>query len=192
MRFKTAGVVFFVLQLPSPAFAAPPADGWILWQSNRADSRAEIYRARTDGSQVTRLTTAADNHYLVAGSSPYVNGYPGANGSITTGFSAIIVDLLPKDRVYWFGLGCWPVTPPAGDLVFHACADCPTRPDIVPMSLKDLATRASYAAEVAHADADWGHEYRLDCWRANAAGADGRPTTPILPSSHARAMKSRA
>ena len=101
-----------------------------------------------------------DNRYLLAGSSLYSDGYTGANGSFTSGFSAVIVDLLHKDKVYWLGSGCWPFSPPAGDLVFHICGDyCPTHPDIYHMSLADLATRASYAPEVAHADADWGHEY---------------------------------
>jgi hypothetical protein len=69
------------------------------------------------------------------------------------------VDLLHKDKIYFIGSGCWPFSPPAGDLVFHICANCPTHPDIYHMHLADLATRSSYAAEVAHADADWGHEY---------------------------------
>jgi MYXO-CTERM domain-containing protein len=100
-----------------------------------------------------------DNRYLLAGSSLYSNGYTGANGSFTSDFSAVIVDLLHKSQVYWFGSGCWPFSPPAGDLIFHVCGNCPTYPDIYRMSLADLATRASYAPEVAHANADWGHEY---------------------------------
>jgi hypothetical protein len=255
MRLTIPVALCFLLALPSLASATPPADGWIVWQSNRADSRAEVFRARADGSAVTRLTTTgghvpmwapdgrwisfiddaatvvvirpdgsetrrivggpqvvpfwlhdnsglvvqidsdyflfdpetgertllfsiadfpafagsgasflangvtADNHYLVAGTSLYLNGYAGSNGLLSAGFSAVVVDLLHKDRVYWFGLGCWPFTPPAGDLVFHICADCPTHPDIVHMSLRDLETRASYGPEVAHEDADWGHEY---------------------------------
>ena len=247
--------LFLPLVFPGPLHAAPPADGWVVWQSNRADSRFEVYRARADGSEVKRMTTTGgtlpswapdgrwiayqddstavflmrpdgselktltassdhvpfwlhdnsglaiqqgteflvfdpetkestrilqlgdlpqfadgsasllwnaltwDNRYLLAGSSLYANGYSGANGSFTSEFSAVIVDLLHKDKVYWFGLGCWPFSPPAGDLVFHICGDCPTHPDIYHMSLADLATRASYAPEVAHADADWGHEY---------------------------------
>jgi MYXO-CTERM domain-containing protein len=256
MYSRTAAFLSIVVLSPSAASAAAPPDGWLLWQSTRSDSRSEVYRARADGSEVTRMTTntgtipmwapdgrwisykdesgtlfitrpdgserrsllpsvdgvpfwlhdnsglaaqvggeyflvdpetsettlmfsigdfpafadgsatflwngmTADNHYMVAGSSLYLNGYSGANGSITAGgFSAIVVDLLHKDRVYWFGLGCWPFTPPAGDLVFHICADCPTHPDIYHMSLNDLATRASYAPEVANPDPDWGHEY---------------------------------
>ncbi len=34
-----------------------PANGWVVWESNRADSRREIYLAKADGSGVTRLTT---------------------------------------------------------------------------------------------------------------------------------------
>lgn len=256
MRSKTVAFLFAALVAPSASAATPPADGWLVWESTRADSRPEIFRARADGTEVTRMTTTgglmpmwapdgrwisyrddagtvflvrpdgrerhqvttggpfvpfwlhdnsglavavgddfllfdpetgestvlfrradmpafatsgatflwndltADNRYVVAGSSLYTDGYTGANGSFSPGgFSAIIVDLLHKDRVYWFGLGCWPFTPPAGDLVFHICGDCPTHPDIYRMSLSDLATRSSYAPEVAHVDSDWGHEY---------------------------------
>jgi len=100
-----------------------------------------------------------DNRYVLAGSHLYINGYTGANGSITSEYSAVVLDLLHKDKIYFLGSGCWPFTPPLGDLVFHICADCPSHPDIYRMHLADLDTRASYAPEVAHADADWGHEY---------------------------------
>jgi hypothetical protein len=240
-----------VLVLSRSASAVAPADGWVVWQSNRQDARHEVYRARADGSEVTRMTQTGgyvpawapdgrwfayhddantvylmrpdgselqtlttggmlfwmhdnsglvvaqgsdynlfdpetkgstllfrnedfpqfngttfgpngithDNRYLLLGSHLYINGYTGANGSFTSEYSALIVDLLHKDRTYFLGTGCWPFTPPAGDLVFHICANCPTHPDIYRMSLADLATRSSYAPEVAHADADWGHEY---------------------------------
>ena len=241
-----------------PVSAAPPPDGspgypegYVIWQSNRLDAHHDIYRARADGSEVTRLTTAGallpiwapdgrwiafhddantgylmrpdgselqtlsagapwfwlhdnsglvvmlggainlydvetqesrelisigdfpqftgasfgvnsithDNRYLLLGSSLYMNGYTGTNGSFTSDFSAVIVDLLHKDRTYFLGSGCWPIAPPAGDLVYHVCADCPTHPDLYRMNLADLATRSSYTAEVAHENADWGHEY---------------------------------
>jgi hypothetical protein len=100
-----------------------------------------------------------DNRYLLVGSHLYMTGYTGANGSFTSEYSSLVVDLFHKDRVYFVGSGCWPFSPPAGDLVFHICANCPTHPDIYRMSLADLATRSSYAPEVAHEDADWGHEY---------------------------------
>ena len=48
-----------------PVAAAPPPDGspgypegYVIWQSNRLDAHHDIYRARADGSEVTRLTTA--------------------------------------------------------------------------------------------------------------------------------------
>jgi hypothetical protein len=69
------------------------------------------------------------------------------------------VDLVHNDKLFFLGSGCWPFTPPLGDLVFHICANCPTHPDIYHMHLADLSTRASYAPEVAHDDPDWGHEY---------------------------------
>jgi hypothetical protein len=34
-----------------------PADGWVVWSSNRLDGRHEIYLAKADGSGVTRMTT---------------------------------------------------------------------------------------------------------------------------------------
>jgi MYXO-CTERM domain-containing protein len=240
--------------LPAIALAQdlPYPDGYVLWQSYRKDSRAEVYRARADGSEVTRMTSTGgstpawspdgrwisyidgsgaiclmrpdgsdshvmlasgwpigwlhdnsgllvnesdvfniydpetmestyllarseypqfdgitmqvnavthDNRYVLLGSHLFINGYTAANGSFVSEYSAVILDLLHKDKIYYFGSGCWPFTPPQGDLVFHICADCPTHPDIYHMHLADLATRASYAAEVAHADPDWGHEY---------------------------------
>lgn len=108
--------------------------------------------------QVNALTH--DNRYMLLGSHLYSAGFTGANGSFKTGaYSAVIVDLLDKQKVYLLGAGCWPFTPPRGDLVFHICADCPGYPDIYRMDLADLATRASYKPEVSHPDADWGHEY---------------------------------
>ena len=247
---------FFLAALPCPALAqssSPAPDGYVVWQSNRQDSRHEIYRARADGSAVTRMTTGGgvlptwapdgrwisfmdessainimimrpdgselrplaagweiqwmhdnsgllvsdaggytiydpetgetsllfspsdfpqfsgtsfqvssvthDNRYVLLGSHLYINGYTGANGSFISEYSAIILDLLQKDKIYFLGSGCWPFTPPQGDLVFHICANCPTHPDIYHMHLADLDTRSSYAPEVAHEDADWGHEY---------------------------------
>ena len=100
-----------------------------------------------------------DNRYLLLGSHLYDNGYTGANGSFKSGFSAVMVDLLHKDKTYFIGNGCWPFTPPQGDMVFHICNDCPTHPDIYGMHLADLDTRSSYLPEEAHPDMDWGHEY---------------------------------
>jgi len=39
-----------------PVRAEVPADGWVVFASNREDSRHEIYRMKADGSEVTRLT----------------------------------------------------------------------------------------------------------------------------------------
>lgn len=250
-RCSAALLFLVVFVLPGSVWALAPADGWVVWQSNRLDARHEVYRARADGSEVTRMTNTGgyipswapdgrwisyhddantvylmrpdgselqtlasgwacfwmhdnsgfvvaqggdynlfdpetkestllfhtedfpqftgttfqpnaithDNRYLLLGSHLYINGYTGANGSFTSEYSALVVDLFHKDKTYFVGSGCWPFTPPAGDLVFHICANCPTHPDIYRMSLADLATRSSYAPEVAHADPDWGHEY---------------------------------
>jgi MYXO-CTERM domain-containing protein len=100
-----------------------------------------------------------DNRYLLLGSHLYDNGFSGANGSFKSGFSAVMVDLLHKDRTYFIGNGCWPFSAPQGDLVFHICNDCPTHPDIYKLHTADLATRSSYQPEEAHPDPDWGHEY---------------------------------
>lgn len=103
-----------------------------------------------------------DGRYLVAGTDLYRPGFSGTNGTFTASFAAVILDLQHRDRVYFFGDGCWPFTPPAGNRVYHVCGNCPTKPDIYRMDLTDLATRASYAPEKAHPDADWGHEYNPD------------------------------
>jgi len=121
--------------------------------------RPEEFPQFASGASFVVSSITHDNRYLLAGTSLYINGYTGANGSFTSDFSAVIIDLFHKDKTYYFGSGCWPITSPAGDLVFHVCADCPTHPDLYHMHLADLATRSSYAAEVAHQDADWGHEY---------------------------------
>jgi MYXO-CTERM domain-containing protein len=44
-------------------------------------------------------------------------------------------------------------------MIYHINGAAPTWPDIYRMNLADLVTRSSYEPEVAHADADWGHEY---------------------------------
>ena len=59
------------------------------------------------------------------------------------------------------GVGCWPFTPPEGDLVYHIRGDRRDAawPDVYRMNLADLDSRSSYEPELAHPDADWGHEY---------------------------------
>jgi Tol biopolymer transport system component len=42
--------------LAAPGRAEVPADGWVVFASNREDGRHEIYRMKADGSEVTRLT----------------------------------------------------------------------------------------------------------------------------------------
>ncbi len=103
-----------------------------------------------------------DGRYLVAGTDLYRPGYSGTNGTFKASFAAVVLDLEHKDRVFYLGYGCWPFTPPAGERIYHICGNCPTKPDIYRMNIADLATRASYEPEKAHADADWGHEYNPD------------------------------
>jgi hypothetical protein len=54
-----------LLLLASPVVvAAPPADGWIAWSSNRADSRHEIYLMRGGGGDITRITHEGGTHAM--------------------------------------------------------------------------------------------------------------------------------
>jgi hypothetical protein len=246
------GVLSLTL-LPIPVRAADvPANGWVVWASNRKDSRHEIYLMKADGTGVTRLTFSGgkfpgwspdatwiaytytqddsthvmrhdgsgdkkvcdgafelwmwdksglvcrsvddhylvnpdtgaksllfkksdftkvgskalnpggithDGRYLVAHSDIFRNGFSGDNGTFKAYHAAVILDFQNKGKLYFFGSGCEPTTAPSGDLIYHVCGDCPTYPDPYRMSVKDIATRSSYAAEIAHADADWGHEY---------------------------------
>jgi MYXO-CTERM domain-containing protein len=117
---------------------------------------------RVAGSTLLPGGLTHDGRYLVAGTDLYRPGFKGDNGTFKASFAAVVLDLSHRDRVYFLGAGCWPFTPPAGTLVYHICGDCPTKPDIYRMDLGDLATRASYAPEKAHPDADWGHEYNPD------------------------------
>jgi len=240
-----------LLSVPVQA-ADVPANGWVVWASNRKDSRHEIYLMKADGTGVTRLTFSGgkfpgwspdakwiaytyttddsthvmrhdgsgdkkvcdgtfefwmwdksglvcrsvddhylvnpdtgaksllfkksdftkvgskalnpggithDGRYLVAHSDIFRNGFTGDNGTFKAYHAAVILDFQNKGKLYFFGSGCEPNTPPSGDLIYHVCGDCPTYPDPYRMNVKDIATRSSYAAEIAHADADWGHEY---------------------------------
>jgi MYXO-CTERM domain-containing protein len=100
-----------------------------------------------------------DNRFLFVASDIFTDGFTVANGTFKTGYSAILIDLLDHNRMYMVGSGCWPFTPPEGDLVYHIRGDNDTWPDVYRMNLADLNTRSSYAPELAHPDADWGHEY---------------------------------
>lgn len=100
-----------------------------------------------------------DGRYLIVGTDLFREGATADNGSFKEGFAATVLDLTDKSKVYFFGSGCWPFTPPAGDLIYHINGICPTHPDIYRMDLRDLMTRSSYQAEKAAPDEDWGHEY---------------------------------
>jgi hypothetical protein len=248
---RSLGMLLLVSLRSAPGAAEIPHPGWVVWQSNRADARTEIYLCSADGSNLKRLTTTGathpswapdgrwisftdevggtyvmrpdgsqrkklfegeplfwlhdnsglvglkggsfylldpdldqstllyaqddfvqlrgrsffangithDNRYLLAGTDLYRDGHTGDNGSFEAGFAAVVLDLQHKDKVYFFGSGCWPFTPPAGPYVYHVCGDCPTKPDIYRLDLADLMTRSSYETEEAHENADWGHEY---------------------------------
>jgi hypothetical protein len=228
-----------------------PDNGWIVWASNREDSRHEIYLMKVDGTAVTRLTyegatfpswspegrwisyraadgsthvmpwdrsedkiicrsqprfwmhdgsgivcgdqqefflvdpdtgskrllfrrsdfprvarhelnpsgISHDSRWLVAHSDLYRRGYGGDNGHYKAYHAAIILDLTDRSKIYYFGSGCEATTPPAGELLYHVCADCATQPDIYAMKVSDVLTRVSYRVEMAHEDPEWGHEY---------------------------------
>ncbi|MBI3180617.1 MAG: PD40 domain-containing protein [Myxococcales bacterium] len=103
-----------------------------------------------------------DGRYLLAHSDRYRQTYAGDNGTFTAYHAAIVLDRQDPSKVYYFGQGCEPTAPPTGGLIYHVCGGgaCQgTSPDIYQMQVSDLATRASYQAEMAHSDPDWGHEY---------------------------------
>jgi hypothetical protein len=100
-----------------------------------------------------------DNRYLFVGSDVYNNGFTGTNGTYQQGYSAVLIDMLDKRKIYMVGLGCWPFTPPTGDLIYHIRGEHPGWPDIYRMNLADLESRQSYEPEVANLDENWGHEY---------------------------------
>jgi hypothetical protein len=104
---------------------------------------------------------SADGRWLVAHSDIYRTGYTGSNGTFKAYHAAVILDFQDKSKIYFFGQGCEPSTPPTGSYVYHVCGGgvCSTFPDPYRMSLNDVSTRSSYKPEIAHADSDWGHEY---------------------------------
>ncbi len=251
MLFVLLVLLTMIHGLPAEA-ADVPSNGWVVWASNRKDSRHEIYLMKADGTGVKRLTfkgaefpgwspdgkwiayTATtddsthvirhngsgdkkvcdgkftfwmwdgsglicrktdsyylinpdtgsstlkfkksdfskigskalnpggithDGKYLLAHTDLYRTGFSGDNGTFKAYHAAVILDFSNKSKVYYFGSGCEPTTPPKGTVVYHVCGDCPTKPDPYRMLLADLSTRSSYKAEIAHKDSDWGHEY---------------------------------
>ncbi|HUU00985.1 MAG TPA: malectin domain-containing carbohydrate-binding protein [Myxococcota bacterium] len=246
-----AGVLF----AGAPVRAEHPSNGWIVWASDRQDSRHEIYMMKADGTGVARLTTTgalmpmwspdgrwiayqtvplgetrvmrwdksedkkifdglpmfwlwdgtriicmdsnddlyrvdpesggssfwlhrsdfsqmadkswspsgltADGRWLVTWTDRYRNGYSGNNGTFDAYHAAVILDLQNKGDVWFVGSGCEPTTPPGGDWMYHVCGGlyCDTHPDVFQMKISDRQSRSSYTPVVAHADADWGHEY---------------------------------
>ena len=102
---------------------------------------------------------SANGRWLVTWSDRYRNGYTGTNGTFDSYHCAVILDIQNKGDIFFFGGGCEPTTPPSGGTFYHVCGNCDTYPDVYRMAVADRMTRSSYAAEVAYADADWGHEY---------------------------------
>jgi len=103
-----------------------------------------------------------DGRYLVGHTDLFRTGFTATNGTFKAYHAAAIFDFTDKSKVYFFGDGCEPTTPPTGSLVYHVCgggACGTTHPAPYKMDTGDKATRSSYAPEIAHVDADWGHEY---------------------------------
>ena len=246
--------VVLVMLVGAPTHASTPGNGWVVWASNRKDSRHEIYLMKSDGTGVKRMTfnggkfpgwspdakwiaytnasdssthvlrwtgsgdkkvcdgdfkfwmwdgsglvcrvvddfylvnpdtgtkkllfkktdfsavaskalnpggITADGRWLLSHSDIYRTGYAGSNGTFKAYHAAVVLDFQNKSKIYFFGDGCEPTAPPSGSLIYHVCGGgpCTTFPDPYRMNLNDLSTRSSYAPEIAHADADWGHEY---------------------------------
>lgn len=249
------GVPAVLLLWGVSAHAEHPANGWIVWASDRQDARHEIYLMQADGTGVTRLTHSgarmpmwspdsrwiayetvpqertrimrwdgsedhevfagvpkfwlwdgsrlvcmdpsddlyrvdpetgqadfwlhksdfahladkswspsgltADGRWLVTWTDRYRNGYTGTNGQFNAYHAAVILDLDNRGDIWFFGHGCEPTTPPTGPYVYHVCGGtfCSWPPDVYRMEVADRQDRSSYEAEMAHEDADWGHEY---------------------------------
>ena len=103
-----------------------------------------------------------DGRWVLSATDRYRNGYEGTNGYFKAFWAAVILDRQAPDKLYFFGLGCEPMTPPWGDSLYHVCGGggfCPHGYDIAKMNIQDVGNRSSYTSEVANADVDWGHEY---------------------------------
>jgi MYXO-CTERM domain-containing protein len=134
---------------------------------------------RTDFSHLKGSSTSFypgaithDGRWLLGGTGLYRYSYKGDNGTFKAYWSAVILDFKDKSKIYFFGEGCEPYAPPAGNLLYHVCGHKNTAicyyPDIFKMTTSDITKtppsndvtkRTWYTAEVSHKDADWGHEY---------------------------------
>jgi len=89
----------------------------------------------------------------------FQSGYEATNGVFKSGMASVALDLQHRDAIYFVGPGCFAVPAPRGPWLYHASRNNEaTLPDIYRLSVDDLQTRSSYAAEVAFPDAEWGHE----------------------------------
>ncbi len=100
-----------------------------------------------------------DGRFLLGWTDRYGDGFKGSNGYYESPNAAVVLDFNQKDKLFFFGSGCEPTTPPQGNFIYHVRGDGPTSPDIYRMNINDLATRSSYKAEINNADGEWGHEY---------------------------------
>jgi hypothetical protein len=116
---------------------------------------AHLQSASLDPGEITH-----DGRWLVAWVfGLFGQGYTADNGTFTTPHATVVLDLLDKAKLYYFGPGCTSTTPPSGDWIYHVSRVGSTMPDIFRMKIGDLMTRASYQLELGNADDDWGHEY---------------------------------
>ena len=117
--------------------------------------------SQMDGKVINPGGITTNGRFLVTHTDRYRNGYSGTNGSFNAYHAAVILDFNNPDECYFFGSGCEPHTPPAGNWVYHVCGgdECAYHPDLMRMDIGDRQSRSSYQTVVGHADADWGHEY---------------------------------
>jgi hypothetical protein len=139
-------------------------EGDAAYKVDRESGKSAVFYSTADftklaGSALEPRGVTADGRYLLGWSDRYRNGFAGDNGTFKAFQAAVVLDLLDKSKLYFFGEGCEPAAPPAGDWIYHVRGDGPTHPDIYRMKVLDLATRASYEPEIDNPDADWGHEY---------------------------------
>jgi hypothetical protein len=110
-----------------------------------------------DGKTLNPGGITHDGRWLVGHSDRYRGGYTGDNGRFSSHHCALMLDLQNREKVYFFGGGCEPTVPPAGDFIYHVSATI-KKPSPARM-LKGDVSRESYEAEIANDDGNWGHEY---------------------------------
>lgn len=76
------------------------------------------------GIEIGKVALSSDRRYLLVMNTRFhrqKGSYTAANGRYRAsgGWAAAVVDLADKTKLYWFGDGCQPMTPPWGDKIYH-------------------------------------------------------------------------